>query len=145
MGLKAASVLEQGELLPEIKHETEDASYQIHYVPRGVVGGITPWNFPLSMAANKIFPPVITGNTVVLKPSPYTPLATVMLSEICAEAFPPGVVNILTGPDSLGQQIVEHPDTVHNVDQIRGPIQACHVRRGCVTIGQWQPTKLSFF
>ena len=107
MGLKAASVLEQGELLPEIKHETEDASYQIHYVPRGVVGGITPWNFPLSMAANKIFPPVITGNTVVLKPSPYTPLATVMLSEICAEAFPPGVVNILTGPDSLGQQIVD--------------------------------------
>jgi acyl-CoA reductase-like NAD-dependent aldehyde dehydrogenase len=66
------------------------------------------------MAANKLFPAVITGNCVVLKPSPYTPLSTVMMSEIAAVAFPPGVMNILTGPDSLGKMMVEHPD-IHQI------------------------------
>jgi len=61
-------------------------------------------------AANKIFPAVITGNTIVLKPSPYTPLATVMLAEIAAKAFPPGVANIITGGNDIGQMLVEHPD-----------------------------------
>ena len=56
--------------------------------PRGVVGGITPWNFPLAMAANKLLPSVITGNTVVVKPSPYTPLATAKLAGLAQEAFP---------------------------------------------------------
>jgi acyl-CoA reductase-like NAD-dependent aldehyde dehydrogenase len=62
------------------------------------------------MAANKLLPSVITGNTVVVKPSPYTPLATVMLSEMAAEAFPAGVMNIMTGGDELGQMMVEHPN-----------------------------------
>jgi acyl-CoA reductase-like NAD-dependent aldehyde dehydrogenase len=61
------------------------------------------------MAANKLLPSVVTGNTVVVKPSPYTPLATVMLAEMAAEAFPPGVMNIMTGGDELGQIMVEHP------------------------------------
>ena len=65
--------------------------------------------FPIGMAANKLLPSVITGNTVVVKPSPYTPLATVMLSEMAAEAFPAGVMNIMTGGDELGQMMVEHP------------------------------------
>ena len=56
---------------------------------RVCVCAVTPWNFPLAMAANKLLPSVITGNTVVVKPSPYTPLATVMLAEMAAEAFPP--------------------------------------------------------
>ena len=93
--------------------ETPKSRSEIHYLPRGVVGGITPWNFPIAMAANKILPAVITGNTVVLKPSPYTPLATVMLGEIAQRAFPPGVVNIVTGGDELGRWIVEHPDVSH--------------------------------
>ena len=74
-----------------------------------VVAGITPWNFPLAMAANKLLPSTITGNTVVVKPSPYTPLSTAMLSELAQQAFPPGVMNILTGGDELGQLMVEHP------------------------------------
>ena len=53
-----------------------------------MVGGITPWNFPLAMAANKLLPSVITGNTVVVKPSPYTPLATAKLAGLAQEAFP---------------------------------------------------------
>ena len=71
---------------------------------------VTPWNFPLAMAANKLFPAVVTGNCIVLKPSPYTPLSTVMMSEIAAVAFPPGVMNILSGSDALGKMMVEHPD-----------------------------------
>ena len=61
------------------------------------------------MAANKLIPSVSTGNTCVVKPSPYTPLATAMLSEMAAEAFPAGVMNIMTGGDELGQMMVEHP------------------------------------
>jgi hypothetical protein len=104
---------ENGELKAEVVEETPKSRSEIHYLPRGVVGGITPWNFPIAMAANKILPAVITGNTVVLKPSPYTPLATVMLGEIAQRAFPPGVVNIVTGGDELGRWIVEHPDVSH--------------------------------
>ena len=88
---------EIGEIPVKVSYEDAKIRQEIHSIPRGVVGGITPWNFPLSMAANKLLPGVITGNTVVLKPSPYTPLSTVMLSEYAAEAFPPGVMNILTG------------------------------------------------
>lgn len=103
----------ENELLPEVVEQNEKRRVEVHYHPRGVVGGITPWNFPLDMACNKILPSVITGNTVVVKPSPYTPLTTVMLSAAAQRAFPPGVVNILSGGDKLGQLIVEHPDVKH--------------------------------
>jgi len=103
----------ENELKPEVVETNDQRRVEVHYFPRGVVGGITPWNFPLDMACNKILPSVITGNTVVVKPSPYTPLTTVMLSEVAAKAFPAGVVNILSGGDQLGQLIVEHPDVKH--------------------------------
>jgi len=98
-----------GDLKPETVSEDKNAEYKIVYAPRGIVGGITPWNFPLSMAGNKLLPSVIVGNTCIVKPSPYTPLSTVMLAEIAKEAFPAGVMNILTGGDELGQMMVEHP------------------------------------
>merc|ERR1719409_447001 len=84
------------DLKPEVVETNSKGRVEVHYVPRGVVGGITPWNFPLDMACNKLLPSVITGNTVVLKPSPYTPLSTVMLSKIAAKTMPPGVMNILS-------------------------------------------------
>ena len=59
-------------LKPELVSSNKHGRVELHYVPRGVVGAITPWNFPMAMAANKMFPSVITGNTVVIKPSPYT-------------------------------------------------------------------------
>ena len=77
-----------GNLEAEVVSEDKDAQYRIVYSPRGVIGGITPWNFPLAMAANKLIPSVVTGNTVVVKPSPYTPLSTAMLSEMAVKAFP---------------------------------------------------------
>jgi acyl-CoA reductase-like NAD-dependent aldehyde dehydrogenase len=98
-----------GDLPSETVSEDDDAIYKIVYAPRGVIGGIAPWNFPISTVGGKILPSTITGNTCVIKPSPYTPLATAMLSEAAQKAFPAGVVNILTGGDELGQMIVEHP------------------------------------
>jgi acyl-CoA reductase-like NAD-dependent aldehyde dehydrogenase len=100
---------EIGELKSEKVSEDDNAEYRIVYAPRGVIGGITPWNFPLAMAANKLLPSTITGNTVVVKPSPYTPLSTAMLAGMAQQAFPAGVMNILTGGDELGQLMVEHP------------------------------------
>jgi len=79
--------------------------------PVGVVGQIAPWNYPLVMAVWKIGPALAAGCTLVLKPAPTTPLTTLMLGELTAEAgFPPGVVNVVAGGNETGQALVEHPD-----------------------------------
>ncbi len=79
--------------------------------PVGVVGQITPWNYPLMMAIWKIGPALAAGCTVVLKPAPTTPLTTLMLAELTKEAgIPDGVVNVVTGGSDTGQALVEHPD-----------------------------------
>lgn len=77
--------------------------------PVGVVGAITPWNYPFAMAIWKIGPALAAGNTVVLKPSPETPLSTLLLGRLAAEALPPGVLNIATGGASTGMAMVDHP------------------------------------
>ena len=80
--------------------------------PVGVVGLITPWNFPLTIAAWKLAPALAAGNTVVLKPAELTPLTALRFAELAAEAgIPDGVVNVVVGPGSTcGQRLVEHPD-----------------------------------
>jgi betaine-aldehyde dehydrogenase len=79
--------------------------------PVGVVGQVTPWNYPLMMAAWKLGPALAAGCTVVLKPAPGTPLTTLRLAELIAEAgIPAGVVNLVTGGNDTGQALVEHPD-----------------------------------
>lgn len=79
--------------------------------PVGVVGQVTPWNYPLMMAIWKIGPALAAGCTVVLKPAPGTPLTTLMLGELIQQAgIPDGVVNIITGGNETGQALVEHPD-----------------------------------
>jgi acyl-CoA reductase-like NAD-dependent aldehyde dehydrogenase len=79
------------------------------YTPIGVVGGITPWNFPLLLAIWKIAPALVAGNTMVLKPSPYTPLCTLWFGELAQEVLPPGVLNVVSGSDELGGWLTEHP------------------------------------
>jgi acyl-CoA reductase-like NAD-dependent aldehyde dehydrogenase len=76
--------------------------------PLGVVGSITPWNFPVMIAIWHVVPAIRTGNTVVLKPSPFTPLSTLRMVEIVNEVLPPGVLNCVTGTDELGQWMTEH-------------------------------------
>lgn len=76
--------------------------------PLGVVAAITPWNFPLVLAAYKIGAALLAGNTMVLKPSPYTPLATLAMGEALREAFPAGVLNVVSGGDELGSWMTSH-------------------------------------
>lgn len=77
--------------------------------PIGVVGQVTPWNYPLMMAVWKIGPALAAGNTVVLKPSDTTPASTALLGEIAQEALPPGVLNVVCGDRDTGRALVEHP------------------------------------
>ncbi len=79
------------------------------HVPLGVVGAIVPWNFPVLLGVWKIGPALLAGNTMVLKPSPFTPLATLRLGELLRPLLPPGVLNMVTGGDALGPWMTEHP------------------------------------
>ncbi|MDR7082436.1 aminobutyraldehyde dehydrogenase [Arthrobacter ginsengisoli] len=79
--------------------------------PLGVVGVVTPWNYPLLMGAWKIAPILAAGNTLVLKPSEQTPLTTLKFAELVADILPPGVFNVVTGRGSVvGARLAEHPD-----------------------------------
>jgi acyl-CoA reductase-like NAD-dependent aldehyde dehydrogenase len=77
--------------------------------PVGVVGSITPWNWPLMIATWHLMPAVRVGCTAVIKPSPYTPLSTLRLVEIMNQVLPPGVVNVVTGDAEVGSRMVHHP------------------------------------
>jgi betaine-aldehyde dehydrogenase len=79
--------------------------------PVGVIGQVTPWNYPLLMAVWKIGPALATGNTIVLKPAETTPVTTLRLAELAAEWLPAGVLNVVCGHgEPAGQALVEHPD-----------------------------------
>ncbi|KAF3096269.1 hypothetical protein TWF706_007726 [Orbilia oligospora] len=79
------------------------------YVPIGVGGAIVPWNFPMAIMLQKIGHAVLTGNTVVCKPSPFTPYTGLKVVELAQQFFPPGVVNVLSGDDNLGPWMTSHP------------------------------------
>lgn len=89
--------------------DDDEQSVETRYVPLGVVCGIAPWNFPINMAIWKIGPALLTGNTMVLKPSPFTPLATLKMAELFKDIFPAGVLNVITGGDALGPKMTSHP------------------------------------
>ena len=98
------------ELEDEINEDSDARLSRTRRVPVGVVGGIVPWNFPVMMAIQKIVPAMLSGCTIILKPSPFTPLTTLRIAELIADKVPAGVVNIITGEDSLGPLITQHPD-----------------------------------
>jgi betaine-aldehyde dehydrogenase len=77
--------------------------------PIGVVGQVTPWNYPMMMAMWKIAPALAAGNTVVLKPSDTTPETTLLMAEVAAEFLPEGTLNVVTGDRETGRMVVEHP------------------------------------
>lgn len=90
--------------------EDSEQRVELRRSPLGVVGAIIPWNYPYLHVLWKTVPALITGNTVVLKPSPYTPLCALRIGELAAQVFPPGVFNIVTGGNELGQILTESPD-----------------------------------
>ena len=106
MWLKGVAMLE----LPVTINEDSEARYsETRHVPIGVVGAIAPWNFPMLLAMFKVGPALLAGNTMVLKPSPFTPLTTLKFGELAAGILPPGVLNVVTGGDQLGPWMTEHP------------------------------------
>jgi acyl-CoA reductase-like NAD-dependent aldehyde dehydrogenase len=93
----------------EVLAEDSQRHIVLRYAPLGVVGIITPWNAPISLATGPLAAALYTGNTVVLKPSPYAPLVTLKYGELLGRIFPAGVVNVLGGGDELGAWMCEHP------------------------------------
>ena len=97
------------ELPREILRDDSEGYEEVFRRPMGVVSAITPWNFPITLAMWKIAPALRAGNTLVVKPSPYTPLATLELARVLRGVLPDGVLNVVTGPDPLGAALVAHP------------------------------------
>lgn len=97
------------EIPVEVVQDDEKFRIEVRRRPHGVVGAITPWNFPVMLAVWKIAPALLAGNTIVVKPSPYTPLSSLRLGELLRDVLPAGVLNVVSGRDPLGSWITEHP------------------------------------
>ncbi|MDO4230990.1 MAG: aldehyde dehydrogenase family protein [Lautropia sp.] len=98
----------------ETVQQDETVTIEVHRKPIGVVGSITPWNYPLMIAIWHIVPAMLAGNTVVLKPSEQTPLTTLRFAELANTILPPGVLNVLSGSGELGAWMSAH----HGIDKI---------------------------
>ncbi|WP_210479028.1 gamma-aminobutyraldehyde dehydrogenase [Naasia sp. SYSU D00948] len=100
----------------------KDHTSFIRREPVGVIGQVTPWNYPLNMATWKFAPAIAAGNTVVLKPSDTTPSSTLLLAEVAAEFLPPGVLNVITGDRTTGAAMIEH--RIPQMVSITGSVRA---------------------
>lgn len=89
--------------------EHENGRTIITFDPVGVVSAISPWNYPISLSTIKIAPALLTGNTMVVKPSPFAPLAVSKVVEIIANEFPPGVLNLVHGDAEVGVELTSNP------------------------------------
>ena len=98
------------ELPIDIVQDNDEARIEVHRKPLGVVGSITPWNWPLMIAIWHIIPALRAGNTVVIKPSELTPLSTLRFVELANEILPAGVLNVVTGYGDVGQALTTHKD-----------------------------------
>ena len=92
-----------------VVEDSDKRRLEIRHTPIGVVGALAPWNFPVYLAMLKTAPALVAGNTLVLKPSPFTPLTTLRIGELARDIFPPGVFNVLSGGDALGPLMTSHP------------------------------------
>lgn len=93
-----------------VKHvEEETGWYKVAYNAKGVVGAIVPWNMPIILTINKLGPALVAGNTVVIKPSPFAPLALTLVLKRIAELFPAGVINVTNGDIEVGEAFTHHP------------------------------------
>lgn len=98
------------DLPAEVVYEDSTRIDTLHRVPLGVVAAIAPWNWPLFIAIWQIIPAIRVGNSVVLKPSEYTPIATLEMVRLMNQALPPGVLNTVTGDGRIGGSLTSHPD-----------------------------------
>ena len=94
----------------DVVQDNEEARIEVHRKPLGVVGSITPWNWPLMIAIWHITPALLAGNTVVIKPSELTPISTLRFVELANQVLPAGVLNIITGEGNVGAALSSHED-----------------------------------
>lgn len=94
----------------EVIEDNEERKITNRYTPLGVCCGIVPWNFPILLMLGKVAPALYTGNTIIIKPSPYTPYCNLKFGELGTKFFPPGVLQVLSGGDDLGPMLTAHPD-----------------------------------
>ncbi|RDW94222.1 aldehyde dehydrogenase family protein [Aspergillus mulundensis] len=103
----------QTEIAADLKDEIiEDSAHKriiVRHTPIGVAVGIIPWNFPHALTVIKLAPALLTGNVIIIKPSPFTPYCALKLVELAQRFFPPGVVQALSGDDRLGPWLTGHP------------------------------------
>jgi acyl-CoA reductase-like NAD-dependent aldehyde dehydrogenase len=99
----------QQEIPVNVNEDSAERRSVTRYVPLGVIGGIVPWNFPIVLAVWKIAPALLTGNTIIIKPSPFTPLTMLKLGELMRPHVPQGVFNVVCGGDQVGPWMTEHP------------------------------------
>ena len=96
--------------LPEVVNEDTDVRLSVtRRVPIGVVAALSPWNYPVLLSWWKVVPALLAGNTVVLKPSPLTPLTVLRIAELMVDILPAGVLNVISGGDHLGPKLTVHP------------------------------------
>lgn len=108
-GISSFEEMAKFEIPVTVLEETPESKVAVYRRPIGVVAVITPWNFPFGIAT-KMAAPLLLGNTVIVKPSPYTPLTTLLMGEILKDIFPAAVLNIVGGDNAVGSMITEHPD-----------------------------------
>jgi acyl-CoA reductase-like NAD-dependent aldehyde dehydrogenase len=99
----------EADLGDRVIQDDENGFVEVLHRPLGVVAGIIPWNQPMLMISWKAAPALLAGNTIVLKPSSYTPLTALIVGDLLREVIPAGVLNIISGPEPLGSKLVEHP------------------------------------
>ncbi|KAJ6112112.1 hypothetical protein N7523_008173 [Penicillium sp. IBT 18751x] len=97
------------EISDEIVHEDDTVQIVQTHVPLGIVGAICPWNFPLVLAIAKVAAAIVTGNCIIVKPSPFTPYSILKFAEIATKIVPAGVFQALNGDNSLGASMTTHP------------------------------------
>ncbi|KAI7968055.1 hypothetical protein EIK77_007810 [Talaromyces pinophilus] len=93
----------------EVEYEDEKLKIVSTHHPLGVVGAICPWNFPLVLAVGKVAASLVMGNCIIIKPSPFTPCATLKFAELATSVLPPGVLQALNGDNDMGRLITLHP------------------------------------
>lgn len=107
-GTQATAAIAEAYLATQV-HEDESALVEVHKKPRGVFVAIVPWNYPVSITMMKLAPGLISGNTVVVKPSPNSPAALTLALKRMASVLPPGVINVVNGDGDVGKTLTSHP------------------------------------
>ncbi|MGY4544150.1 acyl-CoA reductase-like NAD-dependent aldehyde dehydrogenase [Arthrobacter sp. UYNi723] len=95
---------------PEVLVDDDGGRAELHYRPLGVVGAIGPWNWPMMISVWQLAPALRMGNTVVMKPSEYTPLSVLALAEVINQVLPKGVLHVVSGGRDVGEALASHPD-----------------------------------